>query len=233
MQNLQEIPDLLPNGGVLWYDVSHLACIPSTTYIISSWLKWLTSYPDTNFWYLRQYRNNGSQISEHGLFNIKALSSKEWHKVSTTFTLHGECTSFKIQGYQYITPCEIWCSDLQLELKPCKKMRFMFNFADGYTGDLHLYMIDWENHTRRQTVTVVNHNGPFDGPSNGLLLPSYNTYIENITSSFSDGVWLHVPVTAAPGGFTVITIEHVSGPNGVISGIFLDPNSYTQTDKNK
>jgi hypothetical protein len=80
------------------------------------------------------------------------------------------------------------------------------DFAGGYTGDLHLYLLDWDTTARRATVTVTDSVGP-------------RTY--SISSSFNGGLWLHVPIQVAAGGSARITVDRVAGLNAVISGIFL------------
>jgi hypothetical protein len=80
------------------------------------------------------------------------------------------------------------------------------NFTAAYTGDIHLYVIDWDSQGRRQRVTVD------DGTRSSTV---------DLTSSYVNGVWIHVPVNVAPGGSVTITATKTAGLTAVISGVFL------------
>jgi hypothetical protein len=81
------------------------------------------------------------------------------------------------------------------------------SFPSAYSGTLHLYALDWDTTTRRESVTVNDGSGP---------------HTINITTDFSQGAWLSFPVTVAAGGTVTITVTHTAGINAVLSGIFLD-----------
>ncbi|HEX6473812.1 MAG TPA: hypothetical protein VF114_01835, partial [Candidatus Limnocylindria bacterium] len=43
-----------------------------------------------------------------------------------------------------------------------------------------------------------------------------------ITTNFSQGAWLHFPVSVPAGGSLTVTVAKTAGPNGVLSGLFLN-----------
>ena len=85
-------------------------------------------------------------------------------------------------------------------------LRVRLSFANGYSGALHLYAVDWDNLNRRETVSVA---------SGG------NTQTIALTTNFSQGAWLHFPVSVPAGGSLTVTVTKTAGPNGVLSGLFL------------
>jgi subtilisin family serine protease len=86
------------------------------------------------------------------------------------------------------------------------QLRLRLDFAGAYTGNLHLYMVDWDSTARRQAVTVDDGSDP---------------QTINITSPFDQGAWTHFPVSVLAGGSVTITVNRLAGGNAVISGIFL------------
>ena len=86
------------------------------------------------------------------------------------------------------------------------QLQVRLDFADGYAGMLRLYALDWDNHDRRQTVSV------FDG----AVVRS-----AELDTNFADGRWIEVPIDIAAGGAVTITVDKTAGPNVVLSGIFL------------
>jgi hypothetical protein len=105
------------SGGVRWAYPNTVSATPNTKYTISSILKWNGTYPHPNYWYIREYRSDNSQIREYGVFDIPGLSANVWHNVQKTITTHSECASFRVEAYQYTSPCEIWRGNLQVEKK--------------------------------------------------------------------------------------------------------------------
>jgi len=85
-------------------------------------------------------------------------------------------------------------------------LRLHLTFASAYSGTLHLYALDWNSTARRQTVVVNDGSGPIT---------------INLTSSFANGAWLHVPISVGGGGTVTITVDRVAGANAVLSGLFL------------
>ena len=87
-----------------------------------------------------------------------------------------------------------------------KGLKVQLTFAEAYSGNLHLYALDWDGTTRRQTVTVDDGNGP---------------QTIDLTESFNDGVWMHFPIDVGAGGTVLITAAKTAGGNAVIAGMFL------------
>jgi hypothetical protein len=81
-------------------------------------------------------------------------------------------------------------------------IRVLLNFASAYSGNLHLYAVDWDKQNRRELVTV-------DGQTDVL------------SSDFSQGAWMSFPINVAAGGTVTITVDKTAGLNAVLSGIFL------------
>ncbi len=85
------------------------------------------------------------------------------------------------------------------------ELKLQMSFAAAYTGNLHLYAVDWDRAGRRETITV-----------NGRSVA--------LSSDFSQGAWLSFPISVAAGGTVTITAQNNSSPattNAVLSGIFL------------
>jgi hypothetical protein len=81
-------------------------------------------------------------------------------------------------------------------------IRILLNFSTAYSGNLHLYALDWDKQNRRELVTV-------DGQTDVL------------SSDFSEGAWMSFPINVAAGGTVTITVDKTAGLNAVLSGIFL------------
>jgi hypothetical protein len=81
------------------------------------------------------------------------------------------------------------------------QIQLKLSFPAGYTGNLHLYALDWDSTARRETITV---NG-----SSAVL------------GEFNKGAWVTFPISAPAGGTVTITVDHTAGANAVLSGIFL------------
>jgi hypothetical protein len=83
------------------------------------------------------------------------------------------------------------------------QVQVKLTFSAAYSGDLHLYAVDWDSTARRETITV-------DGQT------------AELSSSFHEGAWVSFPIdVAAPGGTVMITVDRTAGANAVLSGIFL------------
>ena len=80
------------------------------------------------------------------------------------------------------------------------------SFTSAYSGTLHLYAIDWDSTTRRQSITVDDGSGPRTA---------------TLGSDFSQGAWIHIPISVASGGTLTITVNRTAGANAVLSGLFL------------
>jgi hypothetical protein len=75
-------------------------------------------------------------------------------------------------------------------------------FAHAYTGNLHLYAVDWDSHARRETITV-------GGKTVAL------------SSDFSQGAWVTFPISVPAGGSVSISVARTAGANAVLSGLFI------------
>jgi hypothetical protein len=82
------------------------------------------------------------------------------------------------------------------------EIRLQLSFTAAYTGNLHLYAVDWDKVTRRETITV-------------------NGQTAELSADFSQGAWVSFPVSVAAGGAVTITVDRTFGPNAVLSGVFL------------
>jgi hypothetical protein len=86
------------------------------------------------------------------------------------------------------------------------ELRLRIDFAAAWSGDLHLYALDWDNRGRRQTVFVDDGSGP---------------RVAVLDSAFTNGLWIHAPVTVPAGGSVRITLSRSAGTSAVLSGLFL------------
>jgi len=82
------------------------------------------------------------------------------------------------------------------------QIRLQLSFPSGYTGNIHLYAVDWDSSERRETITV-------------------NGQSAELSSSFHDGAWVSLPISVAAGETATITVDRTAGANAVLSGIFL------------
>lgn len=83
-------------------------------------------------------------------------------------------------------------------------VKLNLTFNSGYTGDLHLYIVDWDSTARRETITVGN-----------------QTSSEPTTGDFGEGQWISFPISAAAGQTIPITVTASAGASAVLSGLFL------------
>ena len=83
-----------------------------------------------------------------------------------------------------------------------EQLRINLKFNEAYSGELHLYAIDWDSSARRETISV-------DGQTAVL------------SSSFQAGAWISLHVEAAAGETLPIRVTDEAGANAVLSGIFL------------
>jgi hypothetical protein len=78
------------------------------------------------------------------------------------------------------------------------------NVTDGKTHQIALYLLDWDNGGRVETVSIID-------ATTGTVLDSRNV------SSFSNGEYLVWNVS----GHVKITTALMAGINAVVSGIFF------------
>ena len=83
-----------------------------------------------------------------------------------------------------------------------EQIRVVLTFNASYSGNLHLYAVDWDKQGRRETITV-------------------NGQTAALAGDFSQGAWISFPVSVSSGGAVTITIDRTAGMNAVLSGIFL------------
>ena len=86
------------------------------------------------------------------------------------------------------------------------QVRLHLTFPAAYSGNLHIYVLDWDSTARRETVTINDGSGARSA---------------NITTDFSQGAWISLSISVAAGGTVSISVTQTAGANAVISGIFL------------
>ena len=87
------------------------------------------------------------------------------------------------------------------------QLKLHLTFPGAYAGILHLYAIDWDSTSRRETITVDDGNGPKTA---------------RLNAAFNQGAWIAAPINLGSSGGTVtITIDRNAGANAVLSGLFL------------
>jgi hypothetical protein len=82
------------------------------------------------------------------------------------------------------------------------QIRLSLKFNSAYTGNLHLYAVDWDSTSRRELISV-------------------NGETASLSSSFNQGAWVSFPISVAAGESVSIVVERTAGSNAVLSGIFL------------
>ncbi len=82
------------------------------------------------------------------------------------------------------------------------QIELTLTFTKAYSGNLHLYAMDWDKQTRREIITV-------------------NGQSAVLSSEFTEGAWVAFPINVAEGGTVTITVDRTFGPNAVLSGLFL------------
>ena len=86
------------------------------------------------------------------------------------------------------------------------QIRIHLTFSTAYSGTIHVYALDWDTTARRETITVNDGSGP---------------QTANLTTDFSQGAWVNVPINVAAGGTVTVTVTRTAGLNAVVSGVFL------------
>jgi len=84
-------------------------------------------------------------------------------------------------------------------------LRFHLTFPAAYSGRLHLYALDWDGTSRRETVFVDDGSGV-----RSVFL----------NSSFHNGAWLNFPISVGDGGTVTVRVDRSAG-NATLSGLFL------------
>ena len=86
------------------------------------------------------------------------------------------------------------------------EIKLKLGFSKAYSGNLHLYALDWDSTARRETITVNDGSGPRSVP---------------LSSEFANGAWVSFPINVAASGSVSITVQRTAGANAVLSGILL------------
>ncbi len=88
------------------------------------------------------------------------------------------------------------------------QVQVRLSFEKAFTGNLHLYALDWDSTARRETISV-------------------NGQTTDLSTSFNLGTWVSFPIEVAAGGTVTITVDRTAGANAVLSGMFLDETGKT------
>lgn len=86
------------------------------------------------------------------------------------------------------------------------QIKLQLSFTNAYSGNVHLYAVDWDSGGRRETITVDDGSGP---------------RAVALNADFSHGAWVSLPVNVVAGGTVSITVQNNTGANAVLSGAFL------------
>jgi hypothetical protein len=86
------------------------------------------------------------------------------------------------------------------------QLRLHLTFSTAYTGTLHLYALDWDTTTRRESITINDGSAPRTA---------------TISSAFDQGAWVNAPISVPAGGTLTITVDRAAGYNAVLAGVFL------------
>jgi hypothetical protein len=93
------------------------------------------------------------------------------------------------------------------------EVRLDIYFTSAYTGELHLYAVDWDSSARRETITV-NDEAETENPAGAQTT--------TLSSEFHQGAWTSFPISVPARGTVSIVVDRTAGANAVLSGIFLE-----------
>ena len=82
------------------------------------------------------------------------------------------------------------------------EIKLNLTFPAAYSGNLHLYAVDWDSLGRREIISVNGQSAVLSG-------------------DFTNGAWVSFPISVEAGGTVTITVDRTAGPNAVVSGVFL------------
>ena len=88
-------------------------------------------------------------------------------------------------------------------LRTTTRSRSSSTSAQRIAATWSFYAVDWDTHGRRETITVGGQTA-------------------NLTSDFSEGAWVTIPINQAANSTLTITVDHTAGANAVLSGVFLN-----------
>ncbi len=152
----------------------------------------------------------GVQGNWVGTYGAQGYSLADWSAGNDLTVLPAGVTMNVAQGKRYVwdsAPSDVralespdqsgrraatWYDSAQIQIQ--------LDFADAYSGNLHLYAVDWLSGHRSETIAV-----------NGQQIASL--------SDFSAGTWVTTPIDVAAGGAVTITVTNTSSVNAVLSAI--------------
>ncbi len=149
-----------------------------------------------------------------GAFGSSGYDLADWDGAGDVSYMPG-ATATVVQGSRWVWAPQT--SDVRALQSPDKstraaatyydasQLKIQLSFATAFTGNLHLYALDWDGAGRRETITV-------------------NGQSAVLSSDFSKGAWASFPISVLAGGTVMITVQNNSSPtttNAVLSGIFL------------
>jgi WD40 repeat protein len=82
------------------------------------------------------------------------------------------------------------------------QIRLSLKFNTAFSGNLHLYAVDWDSQARRELISV-------------------NGQTADLSRDFHRGAWVSFPISAAAGETVPIVVDRTAGESAVLSGIFL------------
>jgi hypothetical protein len=154
----------------------------------------------------------GNWVGSYGADGYALLN---WNNGSDLTSLPQSSLVFD-QGYRYLwsngTPAvqALQSPDTTTRHAAClcdaNQVRLHLTFSTAYSGTIHVYAVDWDPASRRETITVNDGSSP---------------QTANIATDFSQGAWVNVPINVAAGGTVTITVTRTGGLNAVVSGVFL------------
>jgi len=92
------------------------------------------------------------------------------------------------------------------------EVRLDVYFTRAYTGNLHLYAVDWDSNARRESITV-NDEAETENPAGAQTT--------DLSSEFHQGAWITFPISVPARGTVSIAVDRTAGANAVLSGVFL------------
>jgi hypothetical protein len=99
---------------------------------------------------------------------------------------------------------------------------FDLNLTDGQSHEVAIYVIDWDHMGRSETISISDANSGtvLDTRTIPNSTSGSAAYTNTTATNFGGGTYLVWNI----GGHVTITVTPNSGPNAVVSAIFLDPN---------
>jgi hypothetical protein len=102
---------------------------------------------------------------------------------------------------------------------------FDVNFTDGNTHQVALYVVNWDDQGRAETVQVLNASNPGAPALDSQSIPNTNSsspsYTNTTGGNFENGTYLIWEIS----GHVTIQVSNTSSPNAVVSGVFFGGSS--------